>query len=89
MEAALEAGAEDIRQETDGFEVTTGPADLLRVRAAMEAKKFPIHSASVMMIPTTRVPVAGEKAAQVLALVDALEDHDDVQNVYTNFDAPE
>ena len=89
MEVALEAGAEDVRQEADGFEVTTGPADLLRVRAAMEAKKFPIHSAAVTMIPTTRVPVAGEKAEQVLGLVDALEDNDDVQNVYTNFDTPE
>jgi YebC/PmpR family DNA-binding regulatory protein len=89
MEVALEAGAEDIHREADGFEVLTGPADLLRVRQAMEAKKLPIHSAAVTMIPTNRVPVAGEKASQVLALLDALEEHDDVQNVYSNFDVPE
>ena len=89
MEAALDAGAADVRQEADGFEILTEPADLLKVRQALEGKKFAIVSAAVIMIPTTRVPVAGEKATQTVELLDALEDHDDVQNVYSNFDVPE
>jgi YebC/PmpR family DNA-binding regulatory protein len=89
LEVALEAGAEDVRREGEDFEVLCEPAALARVRQAMEERKVPVASAAVTMIPNNRVPVAREKAGQVLALLEALEDHDDVQNVYANFDMPE
>jgi YebC/PmpR family DNA-binding regulatory protein len=89
METALDAGAEDVRREGEGYEILCGPTDVHRVRLALEAKKFPIVSAAATMIPSTRVPLEGEKAGQVVALLDALEDHEDVQNVYSNFDVPD
>ena len=89
MEAALDAGAEDVRRETEGFEVLCEPADLAKVRQGMVARKIPIVSAAVTMIPSTRVPLEGPKAEQVVALLEALEDHEDVQNVYANFDVPD
>jgi len=89
MEAALDAGADDVRREADGFEVLCEPADLSRVRQEMEARKIPIVSAAITMIPSARVTLEGPKAEQVVALLEALEDHEDVQNVYANFDVPD
>ena len=89
MEIALDAGAEDIRREADGFEVLCDPVNLSRLRQAIEAKKIPVVSAAITMVPSTRVPLEGPKAAQVVALLEALEDHEDVQNVYANFDVPD
>jgi YebC/PmpR family DNA-binding regulatory protein len=89
LEVALEAGAEDVTRQAEGYEILCEPAALLKVRQAIEAKKMPVESASVSMIPSTRVPVSGEQAKAALALHEALEEHDDVQNVYANFDAPE
>ena len=89
-EAAIEGGAEDIQPTEDGgFEITTAPADLAAVQQALEDAKIKYASAEQTMIPTTTVPIAGKEAAQVLRLVDMLEDHDDVQTVYANFDIPE
>ncbi|MEX0885988.1 MAG: YebC/PmpR family DNA-binding transcriptional regulator [Phycisphaeraceae bacterium] len=89
MTAALEAGADDVADEGDAWQVLTEPTALLGVREAMEAAALPIAAAAVTMLPQTTTHVAGNDAAKVLALVDALEDHDDVQKVYANFEIPD
>lgn len=86
MEIALEAGAEDIKLEDDTWEVITSPSDLPKVRDALEAKNFKPDSAKVIMIPNTTVECKGKEAEKIMRLMEALEDHDDVQNVYANFD---
>jgi YebC/PmpR family DNA-binding regulatory protein len=85
MEIALEAGAEDLRSE-DGFEVVTAYEDLSAVRSALEAKGLTVEEARVEFIPQATVPLEGEAARKMLKLMDALEDHDDVQRVAANFD---
>ena len=90
MLAALEAGAEDIADQGDTWQVTTPPSDLHAVRTALEGGGIPITSAELTMLPTQTVPLGDEQAAkQVLRVVDALEEHDDVQAVYANFDIPD
>ncbi|MFH0911663.1 MAG: YebC/PmpR family DNA-binding transcriptional regulator [Planctomycetota bacterium] len=89
LEAALDAGAEDLAAEGDLYQVTTPPEALLAVKAALEERRIPIQSAEIAMIPGATVRVEGEEARKVLALVEALDDHEDVQNVYTNFDIPD
>ncbi|HEY3267667.1 MAG TPA: YebC/PmpR family DNA-binding transcriptional regulator [Armatimonadota bacterium] len=86
MEAALEAGAEDVRVEDETFDVITSPGDFLPVREALETAGFAIASAEVTMIPQTTVAVTGHDAELTLRLIDYLEDNDDVQNVYSNCD---
>jgi YebC/PmpR family DNA-binding regulatory protein len=86
MDIVLEAGAEDMTTEGDTYEVTTEPVALEPVRVALETKKIPMKSAEVTMIPTTTIKVAGQDARNVLALIEALEDYEDVQHVYANFD---
>ena len=87
--AALEAGAEDFKAEDDLYEIYTAPSDLEAVKEALAAAGFKIAAAEVTRIPATLVPVAGDDARKVLSLLQALEDHDDVQNVYSNCDIPE
>jgi YebC/PmpR family DNA-binding regulatory protein len=90
MEIALEAGAEDIQTNDDGgFEVTTAFEDFAPVRDALDQAKIAYASAETAMIPTTTVTLEGKDAEQNLRLVDRLEEHDDVQNVYANFDIPD
>jgi YebC/PmpR family DNA-binding regulatory protein len=89
MLLAIEAGADDVRAEGDVFEVLTSPADLVRVRDALAAAGIPIVSAELSQIPRSTVRVAGGAAEHLLKLMGALEDLDDVQQVYTNFDMPE
>jgi len=90
MLAALDAGAEDIADTGDTWVVTTGATDLHAVRVALEAAEIVVTSGDLTMLPTTTVPLADESAAKsVLRVVDSLEDHDDVQNVYANFDIPD
>ncbi len=89
MEAALEAGAEDVRTEDETFDVVTAPEDFLAVREAVEAAGLTVSNAEVTMEPQTTVEVHGKEAEQTLRLMDSLEDHDDVQNVYSNFDIPD
>ncbi len=89
MEVAIEAGAEDVSQEEGLFSVITAVEDLDRVREAIEAKGIKVESARLTYIPQSTVRVEGEKAEKLIKLLDALEDHDDVQNVYANFDVPE
>jgi YebC/PmpR family DNA-binding regulatory protein len=89
MLIALEAGAEDIKSEDDQYEITTAPDDWEQVRAALEAAKVATASAQITMVPQTTVELAGDDAVKMLKLMDALEEHDDVQEVYANFDIPE
>jgi YebC/PmpR family DNA-binding regulatory protein len=90
MEIALEAGAEDIVAEGDTWRVTTGAGELMAVRAALEDQAVAIESVDLTMLPTTVVQLAQPgDAKQVLAVIDALDDHDDVQGVYANFDIPD
>jgi YebC/PmpR family DNA-binding regulatory protein len=89
MLAALDAGAEDIVDEGDTWRVTTAPTDLHAVRSSVEAS-IPITSADLTMLPTQTVPLTDEGTARgVVRLVDALEENDDVQAVYANFDIPD
>lgn len=89
MEAAIEAGAEDVRTEEDTFEVITAPGDMQAVREALEAASLKVERAEVTMLPQTTVAVSGKQAEQTLRLMEMLEDNDDVQNVYSNFDIPD
>jgi len=89
FEAALEAGAEDVKDEGDFYEVITAPADFIEVRDALVAVGLEPQTAEVTMIPSNTVEVEGKNAEQMLKLMDMLEDYDDVQNVYANFDIPE
>ena len=88
--AAIDAGAADVGSPDGGaLLVVTGPADLEQVRTGLAAAGYDAESAELSMEPTTRVEIADEKAArQVLGFVEKLEDLDDVQNVYANFDIP-
>jgi YebC/PmpR family DNA-binding regulatory protein len=89
MEAALEAGAEDIRDEEDVFEVITPPEAFEDVKAALDAAQIPYGDAEVTMLPQTTVSLAGTDAEKMLKLMNALDDNDDVQRVHTNADIPE
>lgn len=89
MDVALEAGAEDIKSEDDTFEITTAPDVFEKVKEAIDSKKIPTESAEVTKIPSTTVKVVGKEAQQLLALMEALEEQEDVQNVYSNFDIPD
>jgi YebC/PmpR family DNA-binding regulatory protein len=87
---AADGGAEDIELDGDVFQVTSGPELLSAVRQAIEAAGFTVDSAELMLVPKTTVAIEDEaKARQVMRLIDALEDNDDVQDVYANFDIPE
>ncbi len=90
MLVALEAGAEDLEDQGDTWQLTCPPSGLLGLRAALEEASLAIDSAEVTMVPTTVVPLDSEgEARRVLRLIDLLEEHDDVQNVYANFDIPD
>ena len=87
MEKALDAGAEDLSEEEDSFEIITGPDDLESVRKALEDEKIPMVSAEVTRLPQNYVEVTDEDAVKRLTrILDLLDDDDDVQNVYTNWD---
>jgi YebC/PmpR family DNA-binding regulatory protein len=87
--AAIEAGAEDIQGEGDAREIITDPTSLEPVRKALEDVGVSVESAEVTMQPKQTVPVDEDKAPAVLRLVEALEEDDDVQQVYANFDIPD
>ncbi|KAA1190116.1 YebC/PmpR family DNA-binding transcriptional regulator [Pseudohalioglobus sediminis] len=90
LEVALEAGAEDVVSHDDGsIDVTTPWEDFSAVKVALEAADLEPAAGEVTMVASTSVPVDASAAAQVMGLVDALEDLDDVQNVYTNADIPD
>jgi YebC/PmpR family DNA-binding regulatory protein len=88
--AAADAGADDISRDGDVFEVTSPPESLAAVRAAIESAGFSVDNAELALVPKTTVTVDDEaKARQVMRLIDALEENDDVQDVYANFDIPD
>lgn len=89
MEVALEAGAEDVRDDGDSFEIITDPDLFEDVKASIEAKGIPLVDPEVTMVPQTMTPVEGETAQRLIRLIEALEDLDDVQKVYTNADLPD
>ncbi|MBI4549979.1 MAG: YebC/PmpR family DNA-binding transcriptional regulator [Candidatus Omnitrophica bacterium] len=89
MDIVLSAGAEDQATEGASYEVTTAPQDIEAVKKALAEKKVPVGSAEITMLPKNLVKVTADHAKQVLALIEALEDHDDVQHVYSNVDIPE
>ena len=89
LAVALESGAEDVRTEEQTFEVVTAPKDFETVKTALEQASFPIDQSEVTMLPQSTVRIEGKTAEQVLRLMDGLEEHDDVQHVYSNFDIPE
>src|SRR5262245_2788799 len=89
IEIALDAGADDVATEGDTYEVLTPPAQLEAVKSALAAKKIAIQSAEATKLATLQVPVGEKDAEAVIRLVDALEDHDDVLRVYSNFSAPD
>ena len=89
MEVAIEAGAEDVKEEEGQLQVITSPEDLEDVREKIQARGINIKEIQLTYIPQSTVRVEGEKAEKLIKLLDALEKHDDVQNVYANFDVPE
>jgi YebC/PmpR family DNA-binding regulatory protein len=89
LEAAIEAGAENVESDAEGHEVTTAPDDFFAVRDALETRFGPPETAKLDWRPTTSVTLDEDRAASLLKLIDALDDNDDVQNVYANFDIPE
>ena len=90
MLVALDAGAEDLEDQGDTWQLTCGPSDLPALRSALEEAGIAFDSADLTMLASTSVPLDNEADARnVLRLIDALEEHDDVQNVYANFDIPD
>ncbi len=86
FEVALEAGADDVADEEEQYEVLTDPTTFIEVREALEKAGFKYESAETTMIPQTMVKLDGKNAENMLKMMDRLEDNDDVQNVYANFD---
>ena len=90
MEVALEAGAEDFKAEPQGYEILTGPENFETVHKQIEGRGIKCEAAAVTALPTLTVPLAGEAAvAAVNRLIEALEEHDDVKEVYSNAEVPE
>lgn len=89
MLTALDAGAEDVAESGEQWEIISSPGDLAAVRAALETAEITVAQAEVSQIASISVPVEAGNAAKILRLVDALEDLDDVQAVYANFDIPD
>ena len=90
MSLAIEAGAEDFKEEDNYYEIITNPEDFEEVKDALAHQRIPINRAEITMLPHTIVPVSDtEDATKVVQLLEALEESEDVQNVYSNFDMPE
>jgi transcriptional/translational regulatory protein YebC/TACO1 len=89
MELALDAGAEDVRVEESEFEVITDPASFEAVKKAVDGAGIKCIEAKVSLIPSNTVELGEAKASSMLKLMERMEDNDDVQNVYANFDIPD
>jgi transcriptional/translational regulatory protein YebC/TACO1 len=91
MAAALEAGAEDMKNDPkeDSYEIVSSPEDMVKIKEALESSGIPVSLAEITMLPTTYITLDEKSAEKMLKLVEALEDNDDMQNVYTNLDIPE
>ncbi len=86
LEAVLEAGAQEVNDIGDSFEIVSEPSDLVAVRAALEPAGIDYESAETSFLPSMSIPLDADQAKSVFALIDAIEELDDVQNVYGNFD---
>ncbi|MBL0712408.1 MAG: YebC/PmpR family DNA-binding transcriptional regulator [Desulfosarcina sp.] len=89
MEATLEAGAEDVREDGDNFEVITAPEDFIQVKEAVDAAGIACIAAEVTKLPQNTTSLTGKEARQMIRLMDMLDNCDDVQKVYTNADIPD
>jgi YebC/PmpR family DNA-binding regulatory protein len=89
MAIVLDAGAEDVIDAEEAWQILCDPTDFIAVREAVEAGNIAIESAGITMIPDTQITCTGKDAQKVFNLVDSLEDHDDVQKVHANFDIPD
>ncbi|MET0880963.1 MAG: YebC/PmpR family DNA-binding transcriptional regulator, partial [Acidimicrobiales bacterium] len=90
MTVGLDAGLEDLVDEGDTWRLTAAPADTPGLRSALEEAGIAVESSDVTMLPKAAVPLdSAEKAKAVLRLIDELDEHDDVQDVYANFDIPD
>ena len=91
MTIVLDAGADDMKNDPkeDNFEIITSPENLNAVKESIEKHKIPVSLSEITMLPKSYVPLEGSAADQMIRLVDALEDNEDVQNVYANFDIPD
>ena len=89
MNIILEAGAEDMKVEENTYDISTATADFEKVKKAIEEKSVKIQSAEITMIPSSVIKVTGADAKRVIDLVESLEEHEDVQHVYANFDISE
>jgi len=85
----LDAGAEDLKQDEKNFEIICQPQDLEKIKTVLQQKGINYQSAEITVFPATTIRLSGDTAKKVLELIEALEDHDDVQNVYANFDIPD
>jgi len=89
MGIVLDAGAEDLIVEDENYAVKTAPTDFFKVKKAIDDNKIKTEDAEITLIPKSTVKVVGEDAKKVLDLVDSIEEHEDVQHVYANFDIPD
>jgi YebC/PmpR family DNA-binding regulatory protein len=89
MELAVDAGAQDVKPEGRAFEITAEPSDFEAVRKAVEGKGWKVELAEISMIPQNTVKLEGKRAEQMLKMMDALDDNDDMQKVFANFDISE
>ena len=89
MNIIIDAGAEDMKTDEDAYQIITAPEHFEPVRQTLEAKGAKMDEAEIQLLPDMTVPVAGKEAEQVLKLMEAIEDHEDVQHVYANFDIDE
>lgn len=89
LEIALEAGAEDVNEDGSNWEIFTPPETFEAVREALRAKEVPLEAEELSMIPQSNVKLEGKSAQQMLRLMEGLEDHEDTQNVWANFDIEE
>jgi len=89
MEAALEAGAQDVREDGENFEVITAPEDFEAIKAALEAAGIATSAAEITMLPQNVTQLTGKEAEQMVRMMDMLDNCDDVQNFYTNADIPD
>lgn len=91
MSIVLDAGAEDMKNDPkeDSFEIITTPENMNIVKSSIEKAGIPVSFSEITMLPKNYATLDGKNAEQMIRLIEALEDHDDIQNVYTNFDAPD
>ena len=91
MSIALESGAEDLKNDPgeDSYEIITAPEDMNKVKISLEAAGVPLSLAEITMLPRSYISLDGKSAEQMIRLIEALEEHEDIQNVYTNVDIPD